>query len=98
MSNFLEALTLHVDIYGNLVALDYKTPFHICGRPKKKVSQGTSVRSKGRISAPLEGKKPDLTKLVLAENKGPPPKTFFQKYWMYMLIAGLVFLTTSGGG
>mmetsp|Transcript_26068 Transcript_26068/g.41949 ORF Transcript_26068/g.41949 Transcript_26068/m.41949 type:complete len:286 (+) Transcript_26068:104-961(+) len=99
MSGFLEAFTFHLDSFGNVLALDYKTPIVACGgkKPKKKVAEGIKFRSKGRIASVQEGKKPDLTKLILAEkNKAAPQKSFFQKYWMFIAI-GVVVLFSAGG-
>jgi len=96
-SSFLEAFTFHVDKYGSVLALDYKTPISSCNvPPKKKVSEGLKFRSKARVQGAQEGKRPDLTKLILAEKKKPPQKSFLQKYWMFIAI-GVVVLLTAGG-
>jgi len=97
-SNFLEAFTFQVDAYANLIAMDYKTPLVTCAKqPKYPVSESSKFRSKARLSLGLEGKKPDLTRIIKEKNQGPPPKSFLQKYWLYILI-GVVFMLTAGGG
>ncbi|GAB5367795.1 hypothetical protein AAMO2058_001262000 [Amorphochlora amoebiformis] len=96
MSNFLEAFTFNMDPLGNIIAFDYLTPVVTCATPKIRVSEGTKFKSKGRVAIGKEGVRPDLTKLILAEKKGPPPKSFLQKYWIYILIAVVVLFSAGG--
>jgi hypothetical protein len=95
-SGFRETMRFHADVYGNLVAVDYDTPVHDYFGDNDASSDDVTFRSRGSISLGRVGERPKHTKEFQqkqstrggAGKKGGkdavPPKSFLQKYWMYL--------------
>lgn len=107
-SGFREMFLLHCDSYGNVVALDYKTPLMTCDK-KAQITSKVTFQSKGRVSLGKAGEKPKNIRNTLApqQPKGagrkgaqkgqeaPVEKTFFQKYAAYIIPLGVLFFMSA---
>ena len=101
-------MTFHADVYGNLLALDYHLYTYDC-EPVPSTFSKTNIESRGRISLGRSGEKPKDVRSKEAPKepeKGPDgkplpppeePKTFWQRYWLYIVMGG-VYLLLGGGG
>lgn len=100
-SDFREMFTFHSDIYGTIISLDYKTTTDNCPSPPKTVTE-KYFRSKGKITVAIPGKSPYITKDSIfskdAQGSKPAEKSFFQKYWVYILAAGVTWFVIAAAG
>lgn len=101
VSDFREMFTFHSDIYGSIISLDYKTTNNNCPNPLPKVTE-KYFRSKGKITVAGTGISPVITKeSIFGKNKEgskTEQKSFFQKYWVWMLAAGVTWAIISAVG
>jgi len=104
-SGLKEYMTFHSDVYGNLVSFDYHVLSYDCSENIDLVDY--TFQTKARISLGRAGEKvrnirshEEAIQEAAARQKGgitkPAEKTFFQKYWMYIMMA-VLFMTMGGG-
>lgn len=104
-SGFRELMTFHTDVYGQLQSVSYDTPIRVCPdagvKTKALKKSKVSFRSKGKVSLGRNGERPLNVRSisnVRAEKAKPKPveKSFWAKYWMYILPL-VLFMLFSGG-
>ncbi|KAI1313451.1 ER membrane protein complex subunit 10 [Mortierella claussenii] len=104
-SDFQEEITLHLDNDRNVFAFDYYTTASKCEDNHKKVFPLTSLDHFKSVNVDLAtghtGPKPryaraQAIKIDTQTGKPETEKTFFQKYWVYIVPIVLVMLFTGG--
>lgn len=108
-SGFREMFLLHCDSYGNVLALDYKTPLMTCDT-NAQITLKVAFQSKGRVSLGKAGEKPKNIRNTLApqqprgagrkgaqkgQQEPPVEKSFFQKYAAYIIPLGVLFFMSA---
>lgn len=102
-SAYHDQLTMHFDIYGNLVTVNLRTPILTCNNEKVSTSKPASIRSKGAVSLGRSGALPHNVRVKLESSEVPfnaeaeaakkeEEQTFWQKYWMYIVPFGVFVL------
>lgn len=100
-SAFREQWVFNMDVYGNMISLNYnlkaKNPANKCVKKFPKTDGDLTIKSQGRISYGRIGERVRMAP-VKKEEQGKPEenKSFFQKYWMYIGIFLLVMMFSGG--
>jgi len=104
-SGYRELLNFHSDVYGNIIAVDYRTPITQCeALPAIKTSDKAEFKPKGKILFGRTGERPkDVRSQVqqeeeAAKNDKEPKKGFFAQYWMYIIPGVLIVFMQMAGG
>ncbi|KAH7043608.1 hypothetical protein BKA57DRAFT_470209 [Linnemannia elongata] len=103
-SDFQERIALHLDHDRKVFAFDYYTTSDLCSEENDKEYPIKSLdvfkNVKVTIDAPQTAPKSNLHKAqaIKVDETGKPEaeKTFFQKYWMYIMPVVIIFLFTGG--
>jgi len=98
-SGLRESFTFHIDSYGNVFALEYRTPIVACSGA---TDVPAAFLSKGKVQFGKTGDRPlnlnsEIDRLEKAREKaeGITPeseKSFLAKYWHYLLPIGIIIL------
>ncbi|KAI8602678.1 hypothetical protein EDD21DRAFT_371186 [Dissophora ornata] len=105
-SDFQEQITLHLDQDRQVFAFDYYTSASKCENEDKKEFPLTSLDlfksvkvdlSTGNAGPKARYSRAQAIKIDNQTGKPEEEKTFFQKYWVYILPIVLVMLFTGGG-
>jgi len=101
-SDFEEIITLNMDVYGNVIALDYQVPINNCHTDPTTQSSISLIspitNSKLKFSfgrsgeRPHAGRPPPVAQTTEGADGDKTEKTFFQKYWMYIVPVGIMLL------
>jgi len=104
-SAFREELTFHSDVYGSMVSLNYRTPISACSNSPKLARDGLEFHPKGRVFLGRQGERPKNIRVgAFSAGAGPEKKSpggkeapvqksFFQRYWFYLVAFGLFVVT-----
>jgi len=93
-SEFADSIKLHLDLFGNVVAVDYKTTSSECYELQGYYGDSVKFSTKVRLSFGNEGEKPMRIEEI-AQPKEEDNRGFFAKYWYFILPVVLLLVVAN---